>query len=155
MRALPVRRTAASALCAMLLLGVAAPAVAADHDPAHGDRARTVRAPAPEAAALLAQTAALGDVAGVLKPVTELLSATLEAEKGQLPAADAAKLSEAVKQAIAKAAATTPNAPQTPADPQAPAAPQTPAVPQTPAAGPAGRGPGGGGTPAWCTRVGT
>ncbi|MFJ2262016.1 hypothetical protein ACIOKD_27410 [Streptomyces sp. NPDC087844] len=137
MRALPARRIATSALCATFLLGIAGPvAVAADHDPARDTRAAAipvtavpaaaVRAPVPEADALLAQATGLGDVAGVLKPVTDLLTAALKADSGKLPAADAEKFGDAVKEAIAKATASAPAAPQTP-----PA--KTPAVPQTPA----------------------
>ncbi|MFH8463737.1 hypothetical protein [Streptomyces sp. NPDC017991] len=149
MRALSARRTATSALCATFLLGIAGPvAVAADHDPARDARAAAapvtavsaaaVRAPVPEADALLAQTAALGDVAGVLRPVTDLLTAALKADSGKLPAADATKLGGAVKEAIAQATASAPAAPQTPpaktpAEPQTPTAPKTPTVPQTPA----------------------
>ncbi|MFD6286043.1 hypothetical protein [Streptomyces sp. NPDC060205] len=154
MRALPTRRIATSALCATFLLGIAGPvAVAADHDAAHDTRAATapaaavsasalsataVRAPVPEAEALLAQAASLGDVAGVLKPVTDLLTTALKADGGKLPAADATKLGDAVKEAIAKATASAPAAPQTPpaktpAVPQTPTEPKTPTVPQTPA----------------------
>ncbi|MFE1796581.1 hypothetical protein ACFW9L_10500 [Streptomyces sp. NPDC059517] len=139
MRALPARRIATSALCATFLLGIAGPvAVAADHDPAHDARsaaappATAVRAPVPEADALLAQAAGLADVAGVLKPVTDLLTAALKADGGKLPAADATKLGDAVKEAVAKATGSAPAAPQTPPA-KTPAVPQTPTVPKTPA----------------------
>ncbi|PSM43424.1 hypothetical protein C6Y14_09880 [Streptomyces dioscori] len=140
MRALPARRIATSALCATFLLGIAGPvAVAADHDATRDARATAaVLAPVPEADALLAQATSLGDVAGVLKPVTDLLTTALKADGGKLPAADATKLGDAVKEAIAKATASAPAAPQTPpaktpAVPQTPAEPKAPTVPQTPA----------------------
>ncbi|WP_234048425.1 hypothetical protein [Streptomyces liliifuscus] len=149
MRALPARRIAAPALCATLLLGIAGPAaVAADHDSTRDARSIAAQAPVPGADALLAQVKSLGDVGGVLKPVTDLLDAVLKADNGQLPAADAAKLADAVKAAIAKASAAAPAAgsltppvkaerdqavPTAPPTPTAPAAPATPAVPTTPA----------------------
>src|SRR4051794_35163090 len=104
MRVLPVRRLASSALCASLLLGIAAPAaMAADSDSTRG---RThAAAPVPGADALLAQVKTLGDIGGVLTPVTDLLNAVLKADSGQLSAADATKLGDAVKDAIAKVTA--------------------------------------------------
>ncbi|WP_328496259.1 hypothetical protein OHS59_28840 [Streptomyces sp. NBC_00414] len=148
MRALPARRIATSALCAAFLLGIAGPvAVAADHDSAHDTRAAAVPAtavgaPVPEADALLAQVTSLGDVAGVLKPVTDLLAAALKADGGKLPAADATRLGDAVKEAIAKVTAAAPAAPQTPpaktpTEPKTPIDPQTPTGPQVPVAPPA------------------
>ncbi|MFD3311699.1 hypothetical protein [Streptomyces sp. NPDC058694] len=149
MPALPARRIAAPALCATLLLGIAGPAaVAADHDSTRDSRSIAAQAPVPGADALLAQVKSLGDVGGVLKPVTDLLDAVLKADNGQLPAADAAKLADAVKAAIAKASAAAPAAgaltppvkaereqavPTAPPAPTAPAAPATPAVPTAPA----------------------
>ncbi|MEU0641865.1 hypothetical protein [Streptomyces umbrinus] len=152
MRALPARRIAAPALCATLLLGIAGPAaVAADHDSTRDARSIAAKAPVPGADALLAQVKSLGDVGGVLTPVTDLLNAVLKADNGQLPAADAAKLADAVKAAIAKASAAAPaagaltppvkaerdqavpTAPPTPTAPAKPAAPTAPAVPSVPA----------------------
>jgi hypothetical protein len=151
MRALPARRIAAPALCATLLLGIAGPAaVAADHDSTRDARSIAAEAPVPGADALLAQVKSLGDVGGVLTPVTDLLNAVLKADNGQLPAADAAKLADAVKAAIAKASAAAPaagavtppvkaerdqavpTAPPTPAAPTMPAVPTAPAKPATP-----------------------
>ncbi|MFS8197230.1 hypothetical protein ACLVWQ_00950 [Streptomyces sp. CWNU-52B] len=145
MRALPVRRLATSALCATFLLGIAGPvAVAAGHDSAPGARAVTAQAPVPDADALLAQTQSLGSVAGVLRPVTDLLAAVLKADNGQLPAADSAKLADAVKEAVAKATAAAPAAPAvpqappqtlpstTPNKPNEPKAPGTPSGPVAP-----------------------
>jgi hypothetical protein len=67
-------------------------------------RGRTTHAavPDPGADALLAQVQSLGDIAGALTPVTDLLNAALKADNGRLFADDAAKLSQAVKDAIAK-----------------------------------------------------
>ncbi|MER6440329.1 hypothetical protein ABT275_28710 [Streptomyces sp. NPDC001185] len=129
MRALPARRIATSALCATLLLGISGPAaVAAGDGPA---RVHThAAAPVPGADALLTQVQSLANISGVLAPVTDLLSAALKAEGGQLPAADAAKLSQAVKDAIAKATAALP---AVPAAPSVPTLPSTPALPATPA----------------------
>lgn len=110
MRALPARRIASSVLCATLLLGIAAPvAIAADGDSARG---RThAAAPVPGADALLAQVQALGDIGGVLAPVTDLLNAVLKADDGQLSADQAATLGQAVKDAIAKVTAVAPVTP--------------------------------------------
>ncbi|GAA3138051.1 hypothetical protein ACFQ0X_16760 [Streptomyces rectiviolaceus] len=124
MRALPVRRIATSVLCASLLIGTAGPAIAAESDSSPGSTQEAARAPVPNAEALLAQVKALGDLGGVLGPVTDLLSTVLKADKGQLPAAEVTKLADPVKAAITKAAA---------AAPKAPAAPDTSALPETPA----------------------
>ncbi|MFD8423486.1 hypothetical protein [Streptomyces sp. NPDC059668] len=128
MRVLPARRIASSALCATLLLGIAGPAaVAAGSDSARG---RThAAAPVPGADALLAQVQSLANISGVLAPVTDLLNAALKADGGQLPAADATKLAQAVKDAIAKATATLPAVPAAPSVPTLPSTPALPAVP--------------------------
>lgn len=125
MRALPARRIATSALCATLLIGIAAPAsMAADRDLPRGHSHAT--APVPGADALLAQTKTLGDIGGVLTPVTALLDAALKADNGQLPTDQATKLGQAAKDAIAKVTAAAPAA-----APAVPAAPPValPAVP--------------------------
>ncbi|MEW2525497.1 hypothetical protein [Streptomyces sp. NPDC047071] len=137
MRALPARRIATTTLCAALLLGTAGPAIAMQAEARQ--EATAVKAPVPGADALLGQVTALGDLGSVLSPVTDLLEAALKADNGQLPAPDAAKLGDAVKEAIAKITAGAPVAPPAalPAVPQAPAAPAVPpapAVPQLPAA---------------------
>ncbi|WP_406330389.1 hypothetical protein [Streptomyces sp. NBC_00203] len=126
MPALPARRIASSALCATLLLGIAAPAsIAADSASARG---RThAAAPVPGADALLAQVQTLADIGGVLTPVTELLTAALKADNGQLSADEAAKLGQAVKDAIAKVTAAAPATP--PVTSTLPAAPALPTVP--------------------------
>lgn len=136
MRALPVRRIATSVLCASLLLGAAGPAIAAESDTSHGSVQEAARAPVPGADKLLAQAKTLGDAGGVLTPVTDLLTAALKADKGQLPAAEATKLADAAKAAITKASAAAPKSPalpETPAAPDTAALPQTPALPQAPA----------------------
>ncbi|MFD9590905.1 hypothetical protein ACFWBM_40170 [Streptomyces sp. NPDC059980] len=126
MRALPVRRIATSALCATLLIGIAAPAsMAADSDLPRGHS--HAAAPVPGADALLAQTKTLGDISGVLAPVTALVDAALKADNGQIPADQATKLGQAAKDAIAKVTAAAPVAPPA----AVPAAPPValPAVP--------------------------
>ncbi|MER6159154.1 hypothetical protein ABT147_26935 [Streptomyces sp. NPDC001868] len=150
MRVLPARRLAVSALCATLLLGVTGPvALAADAEPTR-DRARSA-APVPGADALLTQLKGLGDLSGVLKPVTDLLDAVLKADNGQLSAEQAAELGKAVRDAIAKAKAeapeTSPVAPPAvspavppvalPVDPAAPAVPVAPPAPALPVTPPA------------------
>ncbi|MFF4500014.1 hypothetical protein [Streptomyces sp. NPDC001401] len=103
MRALPARRIASTVLCAALLVGIAAPAAVA----AESARERThasSRAPVPGADELLAQVKSLGDLGGVLTPVAKLLNAVLKADSGQLSVAEAQKLGDAVKDAIAKVA---------------------------------------------------
>ncbi|MEV0441972.1 hypothetical protein AB0I84_05130 [Streptomyces spectabilis] len=138
MRALPARRIATTTLCAALLLGTAGPAIAMQAESRQEVTAAEV--PLPGADALLGQVKALGDLGGVLTPVTDLLNAALKADNGQLPAADATKLAEAVTAAIAKVTAAAPVAPPAavPAVPEAPAAPAVPpaAVPEAPAAVP-------------------
>ncbi|MCX4669654.1 hypothetical protein OG453_23720 [Streptomyces sp. NBC_01381] len=132
MRALPARRIATSVLCASLLLGAAGPVIAAENDSPHGSAQAAARAPVPGADALLAQIKTLGDVGGVLTPVTALLDAVLKADNGQLPAAEATKHADAVKAAIT--AATAAAAPKAPALPKTPAVPEAPAVPAVPKA---------------------
>ncbi|CCK29969.1 putative secreted protein [Streptomyces davaonensis JCM 4913] len=142
MRALPARRIAVSALSATLLLGIAGPAAVAADDSARERTHAASHAPVPGADALLAQVKSLGDVGGVLSPVAELLNAVLKADNGQLPAADAQKLGQAVKDAIAKATAAAPVAPpavavpgtstSTSTAPTTPATSATPALPATP-----------------------
>ncbi|MEU6368285.1 hypothetical protein ABZ876_21695 [Streptomyces sp. NPDC046931] len=89
MRVLPARRFASSALCALMITGIAGPAaVAADHASARG------RAPA---------EASLPPNADVLvRPVNDLLAAVLKADHNRLPADEAARLGKAVDDAIAK-----------------------------------------------------
>ncbi|MGA4840789.1 hypothetical protein [Streptomyces sp. G45] len=84
MRALPARRIATTALCATLLIGTAGPAMALESQ-ARPQAAAAKEAPVPGADALLGQVKALGDLGGVLTPVTDLLNAALAADNGQLP----------------------------------------------------------------------
>ncbi|MFJ4831700.1 hypothetical protein ACIP79_17520 [Streptomyces sp. NPDC088747] len=133
MRALPARRIACSALCATLLLGIAAPAAMA----ADGDRARghssAVAAPVPGADTLLAQVQSLADIGTVLTPVTDLLNAALKADNGRLSADEAAKHGQSVKDAIAKLAAAAPLAPPAAVPAAVPAVPAAPALSAAPA----------------------
>ena len=98
MRALPARRIASAALCAALLVGIAAPAAVAARERTQP----SFRGPVPGADALLPQVKTLGDLGGVLTPVARLLNAVLKADGGQLPVVEAQKLGDAVKDAIAK-----------------------------------------------------
>ncbi|MDV5148048.1 hypothetical protein R1T08_28730 [Streptomyces sp. SBC-4] len=120
MRPLATRRFTALAISAAITLGAAGPAAAGEHHPSSAaDRA--AHAPLSEAAALLTQAEALGDLGSVTTPVTELVTAALKADAGQLPAADAdalkAKIATAVDQAKGTAPAPLPEtpAPETPA----------------------------------------
>ncbi|MEU2655533.1 hypothetical protein ABZ615_09420 [Streptomyces sp. NPDC007325] len=135
MRPLASRRLTALAISAALSLGMAGPAVADQlHPSAAADRA--AHAPLPDAAALLAQTKALGDVGGVTTPVTELVTAALEADDGQVPAADAMALKAKIETAVEQAKATAPAPlPETPAAPEAPIVPPAAEAPVVPPAG--------------------
>ncbi|MFI8510874.1 hypothetical protein ACIGHB_07045 [Streptomyces sp. NPDC085460] len=134
MRPLASRRLTALAISAALSLGMAGPAVADQlHPSAAADRA--AHAPLPDAAALLAQTKALGDVGGVTTPVTELVTAALKADDGQVPAADAMALKAKIETAVEQAKATAPAPlPETPAAPEAPIVPPAAEAPVTPPA---------------------
>ncbi|MFI6035330.1 hypothetical protein ACIBBD_14385 [Streptomyces sp. NPDC051315] len=103
MRGLPVRRTASTALCATLVLGIAAPtALAADGD-AVGERTRAApRAPVPGADALLTQLEGLGGLGAVLAPVADLLDTAVQADNGPLGADQAKQVGDAVAAAVAK-----------------------------------------------------
>ncbi|MFJ3206838.1 hypothetical protein [Streptomyces flaveolus] len=96
MRALPARLLAPGVLCAALVAGVTGPAWAADTAPEH-HRATT-------SAALLDQVRAIDAGKHGLAPVVDLLKAVLEADGGRLPAAEARKLGDAAKDALAKPA---------------------------------------------------
>ncbi|GHC75907.1 hypothetical protein [Streptomyces flavofungini] len=127
MRALPVRRIATSFLCTALLLGTAGPVYAATHDDTAREAARTApQVPVPGADALLGQVKSLGDIGGVIKPVTDLLQAVLKADNGAVPAADLATLTSAVTTALDAAKAAAPKGAALPETPQLPAAPQLP-----------------------------
>ncbi|MGW2958077.1 hypothetical protein ACWDGI_06250 [Streptomyces sp. NPDC001220] len=132
MRALPARRLASTALCALLLAGITGPAAVAA-DSAHERTHAMSQAPVPGADALLAQVKSLGNLGTVLKPVTDLLNTVLAADNGQLTPDQATQLGDAVKAAIAQvtaaAPAPAPTVPATPALPSAPALPSVAAVP--------------------------
>ncbi|GHJ94880.1 hypothetical protein SNE510_43990 [Streptomyces sp. NE5-10] len=134
MRPLASRRLTALAISAALTLGTAGPAVADElHPSSAADRA--ARAPLPDAAALLAQTEALADVGGVTTPVTELVTAALKADGGQVPAADAESLKGKIQAAVDRAKETAPApVPETPALPEPPVTPPAADTPVTPPA---------------------
>ncbi|MDX3113751.1 hypothetical protein [Streptomyces scabiei] len=116
MRGLPVRRIASTALCASLVLGLAAPAaLAADGAAARERVAAASDAPVPGVAALRAQGKGLADLSTVLTPVTETLNTVLKADDGRLTPGQATRLGDAVKTAVAKITAATPAAPAAPA----------------------------------------
>ncbi|MET9135523.1 hypothetical protein [Streptomyces parvulus] len=103
---LPARRIATTALCAGLLIGIPGPAVmAADGESVRERTHAASHAPLPDVAELQSQVGSLAGLGGVLTPVTDMLTAVLKAEDGRLSAADADKLSDAVKDALAKAEA--------------------------------------------------
>ncbi|MEU3728091.1 hypothetical protein AB0E81_01560 [Streptomyces sp. NPDC033538] len=103
---LPARRIATSALCAGLLIGLSGPAVmAADGESARERTHAASHAPLPDAAELQSQVGSLAGLGGVLTPVTDLLSAVLEADNGRLTTEEADKLAAAAKDALAKAEA--------------------------------------------------
>ncbi|MFE5185386.1 hypothetical protein [Streptomyces sp. NPDC056628] len=100
MRAPTTRHIATSALCAALLLGAVAPAIAARPDdtrPASGTAAADQRA------VLRGQTGALAGLGTVLTPVTRLLDSALAADDDPLTAAEAKKLADAAREAVAQA----------------------------------------------------
>ncbi|MGW3517809.1 hypothetical protein [Streptomyces hydrogenans] len=134
MRPLASRRLTALAISAALTLGTAGPAVAGElHPSSAADRA--ARAPLPDAAALLTQTKALADVGGVTTPVTELVTAALGADGGQVPAADAESLKARIQAAVDRARETAPApVPETPALPEPPVTPPAVEAPVTPPA---------------------
>ncbi|XIE79977.1 hypothetical protein AB6O49_22285 [Streptomyces sp. SBR177] len=125
-------RLTALAISAALTLGTAGPAFADEHRPSRPATHAGVRAPLPDSATLLAQAKALGELGSVSTPVTELITAALKADDGQLPAADAAAFKAKIQTAVdeAKGAAPAP-LPETPAaeTPVTPPAAETPVTP--------------------------
>ncbi|MEU7030099.1 hypothetical protein AB0A60_25895 [Streptomyces sp. NPDC046275] len=109
-------RFTALAISAALTLGTAGPAFADEHRPSRPATHAGVGAPLPDSATLLAQAKALGELGSVSTPVTELITAALKADDGQLPAADAAAFKTKIQTAVdeAKGAAPAP-LPETPA----------------------------------------
>ncbi|MEV6664313.1 hypothetical protein [Streptomyces nigra] len=93
------RHIATSALCAALLLGTVAPALAAGPD----DTRPASRTAADSRAALRDQTDALAGLGTVLTPVTRLLDSVLAGDDDPLTAAEAKKLAAAAREAVAQA----------------------------------------------------
>ncbi|MEV5047742.1 hypothetical protein AB0N20_24785 [Streptomyces griseoincarnatus] len=99
MRALPARRIALGALCAVLLVTTTGPAaLAAGSHPGQD--------PAASLAARLPQTETARTY---LAPVTDLVHAVLSAPGGQPPLAEAQRLAVAAQEAVARAAADDPS----------------------------------------------
>ncbi|MFG3264846.1 MULTISPECIES: hypothetical protein [Streptomyces] len=111
MRGLPVRRTALTALCATLVLGIAAPTALAADGEATRERTHAVPgAPLTGADALLARARALDEVQPVLTPVTDLLDTSLRSGGDRIGADRARRLGAAAEEAlteVTKAAAPT------------------------------------------------
>ncbi|MFE5547810.1 hypothetical protein ACFQ71_28835 [Streptomyces sp. NPDC056534] len=137
MRPLATRRITALAISAVITLGTAGPAIAGEHHPTTAAE-RAARAPLPDVAALLTQAEALGELGSVTTPVTELVTAALKADSGQLPAADVealkAEIAAAVEEAKATAPAPLPDAPVTPPSTGLPVTPPSTDLPVTPPA---------------------
>ncbi|MFD9247975.1 hypothetical protein ACFV0D_39870 [Streptomyces sp. NPDC059556] len=137
MRPLATRRITALAISAVITLGTAGPAIAGEHHPTTAAE-RAARAPLPDVAALLTQAEALGELGSVTTPVTELVTAALKADSGQLPAADAealkAKIAAAVEEAKATAPAPLPDVPAAPPSTGLPVTPPSTGLPVTPPA---------------------
>ncbi|MFB6621162.1 hypothetical protein ACFCWD_01225 [Streptomyces sp. NPDC056374] len=133
MRPLATRRITALAISAVITLGTAGPAIAGEHHPTTAAE-RAARAPLPDVAALLAQAEALGELGSVTTPVTELVTAALKADSGQLPAADAEALKAEIAAAVEEAKATAPDAPVTPPSTGLPVTPPSTDLPVTPPA---------------------
>lgn len=134
MRPLASPRLTALAISAALTLGMAGPAVA-DQLPPSRAADPVAHSSLPDAGALLAQTKALGDVGAVTTPVTELVTAALKADDGQVPAADADALKAKIQAAVDQAKETVPAPlPETPATPELPVTPPAADLPVTPPA---------------------
>ncbi|MEV8528328.1 hypothetical protein AB0451_29915 [Streptomyces sp. NPDC052000] len=122
MRVRTPRRLAAVALSTALVLGSAGTTMAADFPHQRPVRAE---APVPGADAVLAQVKTLGDLGGAITPVTDLLTAVLKADNGQLPAADLQSQVAKITTALDKLKSAVPAAPALPTPP-APALPAPP-----------------------------
>ncbi|MFF8189579.1 hypothetical protein ACF05L_01535 [Streptomyces bobili] len=111
MRGLPVRRTALTALCATLVLGIAAPTALAADGEATRERTHAVPSvPLTGADALLARARVLDETQPVLTPVTDLLDASLRSGGDRIGADRARRLGAAAEEAlteVTKAAAPT------------------------------------------------
>ncbi|WP_405736942.1 hypothetical protein OG885_29135 [Streptomyces sp. NBC_00028] len=131
---MPARRIASTALSATLLIGIAAPAAVAVDNQSKAERIEAAaKAPLPGVDGLLTQLKALGDLGGLLTPVTDVLNTVLKADDGQITPEQATQLLDGVKAAIAKITAAAPvPVPETPVTPTTP--PATAAAPTTPPA---------------------
>ncbi|MFF4014432.1 hypothetical protein [Streptomyces sp. NPDC001843] len=108
MRALPTRRIASGALCAALLVGITGPAAMAAAPARERSHTASPDASLPGADALATKVRRLGALGSGITPVTDLLNAVLEADNGRLPAAEARKLGDAAKRALAEEIARNP-----------------------------------------------
>ncbi|MCB5167620.1 hypothetical protein LG634_22665 [Streptomyces bambusae] len=95
----PTMRFAVPFALSLSLLGVS-PALAGAAVAAPRPAVVSAAAPVPGADALLAQVQTLGNIGGVLKPVTDLLTAVLKADDGKLPQAELDKHLAAVTSAL-------------------------------------------------------
>ncbi|MFF4396996.1 hypothetical protein [Streptomyces sp. NPDC001480] len=105
MRALPARRIASGTLCAALLVGVTGPAAMAADPARERSHATSPDAPRLRADELLAQVRKLNAFGKDVVPVTDLLNAVLKADHGRLSAAEARRLGDPAKRALAKVVA--------------------------------------------------
>jgi hypothetical protein len=134
MGGLPARRFASIALCAAFLAGVSSPAAMADDSAREHGRAAAARTPLPDPEVLLAQVKNLAHIDGRLAPVRDLVTAVLTSGNGELSAADAQKLGDAAKDALAGMTSTVSAASAAVVVPAVPAVPFV-AAPRFPAAG--------------------
>jgi hypothetical protein len=100
MRGLSTRRIATTALCAALLTAITGPAAVAA-DSAQGRSHAASQVPASGADAPLARVESLGELGGALPPATNLVTTALKADNGRLSAAQATRLVNSAKRAVA------------------------------------------------------
>ncbi|WP_329382613.1 hypothetical protein OG625_19810 [Streptomyces sp. NBC_01351] len=116
------RYTVPAALCVTLL--AASPGLAGAANAPERPPVAVAGKAIPGTEALLAQVQSLGAVGGLLKPVTDLLSAVLKSPDGKIPEADLAALKEKIDTALADVKKTLPPAPALPVPvPEAPVKP--------------------------------
>lgn len=138
-----VRRTASTALCAALLVGLIGPAARAEGSARGHGRAALPHERVQGADALLARSKRPGRVGGVITSVTNLVNAVLKADHGRLSAKEAKELGDAVRAAMAQARPVAagnvraPGGPAAPADAATPTGAAAPAVAATPTDAPA------------------
>ncbi|MFE2288587.1 hypothetical protein ACFXDJ_31025 [Streptomyces sp. NPDC059443] len=106
------RYTVPAALCLTLL--AVSPGLAGAASAPGKPSAVVAEKAIPGTEALLAQVQSLGGVAGLLKPVTDLLAAVLKSPDGKLPEADLAAFKEKIDAAVAELKKTLPPAPALP-----------------------------------------